>query len=51
MLRQSLQGVLGIPTSAEAASQVIAEAGVDPTLRAEQLDIGQFLSIARAVTA
>ena len=51
MLRQSLQGLLGIPTSAEAASQVIAEAGVDPTLRAEQLDIGQFLSIARAVTA
>ena len=51
MPRQSLQGVLGIQTSAEAASQVIAEAGVDPTLRAEQLDIGQFLSIARAVTA
>ena len=51
MLRQSLQGVLGIQTSAEAASQVIAEAGVDPTLRAEQLDIGQFLSIARAVAA
>ena len=51
VLRQSLQGVLGIPTSAEAASHAIAQAGVDPTLRAEQLDIGQFLSVARAVTA
>ena len=49
MLRQSLQGVLGIPTSAEAASEAIAVAGIDPTLRAEQLDIHQFLAIARAV--
>lgn len=51
MLRQSLQGVLGIPTSAEAASVAIARAGIDPTLRAEQLDIGQFLSIARVMTS
>lgn len=50
MLRQSLQGVLGIPTSADAASEAIAAAGVDPTLRAEQLEIAQFLAIARAVT-
>lgn len=51
MLRQSLQGVLGIATGADAASEAIAAAGVDPTLRAEQLEIGQFLAIARAVIA
>lgn len=50
MLRQSLQGVLGIPTSADGASEAIAAAGVDPTLRAEQLEIAQFLAIAQAVT-
>ncbi len=51
MLRQSLQGVLGIPSSADGASEAIAAAGIDPTLRAEQLNIGQFLAIARSVTA
>lgn len=51
MLRQSLQGVLGIAMGAEAASEAIAAAGVDPTLRAEQLGIEQFLAIARAVIA
>lgn len=49
MLRQSLQGVLGIPQGAEQASAVISGAGIDPTLRAEQLNIEQFLAIARAV--
>lgn len=49
MLRQSLQGVLGIPKSADGASEAIAAAGVDPTQRAEQLDIRQFLAIARTV--
>ena len=39
MLRQSLQGVLGIPESADGASKAIAAAGIDPTLRAEQLNI------------
>ncbi len=51
MLRQSLQGVLGIPSNAEGASEAIAAAGIDPTLRAEQLDISQFLAIARALAA
>ena len=50
MLRQSLQGVLGIPTTAEGAGGAISAAGVDPTARAEQLDIGQFLAIARTVS-
>lgn len=49
MLRQSLQGILGIPTSAEGASRVLEAAGIDATLRAEQLDIGQFLAIARSL--
>ena len=49
MLRQSLQGVLGIPTTAEGAGGAISAAGIDPTARAEQLDITDFLAIARAV--
>lgn len=49
MLRQSLQGVLGIPNNAEGASDAIAAGGVDPTHRAEQLEISQFLSIARTL--
>ena len=49
MLRQSLQGVLGIPTTAEGAGGAISAAGIDPTARAEQLDITDFLAIARTV--
>lgn len=49
MLRQSLQGVAGMPTVTEAASETIVAAGVDPTARAEQLSIEQFLAIARAL--
>lgn len=49
MLRQSLQGVLGIPTSAEGASEAISASGVDATARAEQLSTQQFLSVARAL--
>jgi len=48
MLRQSLQGVLGIPSSADGAAAILAYAGIDPTARAEQLDITHFLAIARA---
>ena len=51
MLRQSLQGVRGVPQTADAASEVIASAGIDPTLRAEQLSIEQFLAIARALSS
>lgn len=47
MLRQSLQGVAGIPTGAEHAADAITLAGIDPTARAEQLSIAQFLSLAR----
>lgn len=47
MLRQSLQGVAGMPASTEQASEVITAAGVSPTARAEQLSIEQFLAIAR----
>lgn len=41
MLRQSLQGGLG-----SGASDIITAAGIDPTLRAENLSIAQFLAIA-----
>lgn len=50
MLRQSLQGVRGVPGSAEGASEFLVAAGVDPTARAEQLAIADFLAIARALT-
>ena len=43
MLRQALQTVLGA-----GAAETIAAAGVDPTLRGEQLTVGDFLAIARA---
>jgi len=46
MLRQSLAAVLG-----PRASTVIEAGGVDPTSRGEVLEIGDFLSIARAVPA
>jgi 16S rRNA (adenine1518-N6/adenine1519-N6)-dimethyltransferase len=49
MLRQSLQGVRGMPRSADDASAVIESAGIDPTARAEQLHVEQFLAITRAL--
>lgn len=47
MLRQSLQGVVGIPSGAEHAAEVIAAAGIEPTARAEELSIAQYLTLAR----
>jgi len=49
MLRQSLQGVLAIPASADGASEMLAAANVEPTARAEQLAIEDFLAIARTL--
>lgn len=46
MLRQSLQSVLG---NLEESTAVLAAAGVDPTHRAEQLDVHAYLAIARAM--
>lgn len=48
MLRQSMQAVLG---DFEQTSATIEKAGIDPTLRAEQLHIDDFLAIARAQRA
>ncbi|MFQ5954341.1 MAG: 16S rRNA (adenine(1518)-N(6)/adenine(1519)-N(6))-dimethyltransferase RsmA [Kiloniellales bacterium] len=45
MLRSSLKG-LGVD-----AARLIADAGVDPTARAETLDIAQFCAVARALQA
>lgn len=45
MLRQALQPVLG---SLDRAVAAMTAAGVDPTLRAEQLGIDDYLAIARA---
>lgn len=45
MLRQALAEVFG---SSGAASEVLEKAGIDPTLRGEQLGIAQFVSIALA---
>jgi 16S rRNA (adenine1518-N6/adenine1519-N6)-dimethyltransferase len=45
MLRQALAETLG---GSAAASARLASAGVDPTLRGEQLTVGDFLRIARA---
>ncbi|MHA3724523.1 16S rRNA (adenine(1518)-N(6)/adenine(1519)-N(6))-dimethyltransferase RsmA [Leucobacter sp. HY1910] len=45
MLRQALQPVLG---TLEQAVSVMSVAGIDPTLRAEQLGIDDYLAIARA---
>ena len=45
MLRQSLSVVFG---DSATASAVITAAGVDPTARGEQLDVHDFLNIARA---
>lgn len=44
MLRQALQPLFG---DAKRAAEAIASAGVDPTARAEQLGIEQYLAIAR----
>ncbi len=46
MLRQALSGMLGGTTAS--ATEVLERAGVDPTLRGEQLDIHDYLRIARA---
>lgn len=46
MLRQALAPVLG--GSAAQASEVLTRAGVDPTLRGEQLTIEDFVAVARA---
>ncbi|MFC5500832.1 16S rRNA (adenine(1518)-N(6)/adenine(1519)-N(6))-dimethyltransferase RsmA [Lysinimonas soli] len=45
MLRQALAELLG---GSAAASARLEAAGVDPTLRGEQLSVGDFLAIARA---
>ncbi|UUT35608.1 16S rRNA (adenine(1518)-N(6)/adenine(1519)-N(6))-dimethyltransferase RsmA [Microbacterium elymi] len=45
MLRQAVSGVLG--GSASAASAVLEQAGIDPTVRGEQLTIDDFVAIAR----
>ncbi|MBG6059555.1 16S rRNA (adenine1518-N6/adenine1519-N6)-dimethyltransferase [Cryobacterium sp. MP_M5] len=45
MLRQSLSSVLG---DSATASAILAEAGIDPTERGEQLTVDDFLAIARA---
>jgi len=47
MLRQSLSGVLG---SSAAAAEVLERAGFAPTERGEQLDVDEFLAVARAST-
>ena len=46
MLRQALSRVLG--GSSSTATAVLAEAGIDPETRGEQLTVGDFLRIARA---
>jgi len=46
MLRQSLSGVLGGTSSA--ATSVLERAGIDPQARGEQLQVADFLNIARA---
>lgn len=45
MLRQALQPVLG---GTQETTSIIEAAGVDPTARAEQLGIAEYLAIARA---
>jgi 16S rRNA (adenine1518-N6/adenine1519-N6)-dimethyltransferase len=49
MLRQALSGVLG--GSAATATEVLERAGVDPQARGEQLEVDDFLRIARAIDA
>jgi 16S rRNA (adenine1518-N6/adenine1519-N6)-dimethyltransferase len=45
MLRQALSDLCG---SSAAATELLERAGIDPTLRGEQLNIAQFVSIANA---
>jgi 16S rRNA (adenine1518-N6/adenine1519-N6)-dimethyltransferase len=45
MLRQALADAMG---GSAAASAVLEAAGVDPTLRGEQLAVGDFLAVVRA---
>lgn len=45
MLRQALSELCG---SSAAATELLERAGIDPTLRGEQLNISQFVSIANA---
>jgi 16S rRNA (adenine1518-N6/adenine1519-N6)-dimethyltransferase len=45
-LRQALAEFAGSPTAAE---ELLTKAGLSPQLRGEQLDIDDFLSIAKAV--
>jgi 16S rRNA (adenine1518-N6/adenine1519-N6)-dimethyltransferase len=49
MLRQSLSGVLG--GSSASASAVLERAGIDPQSRGEQLQVADFLAIARVAGA
>jgi 16S rRNA (adenine1518-N6/adenine1519-N6)-dimethyltransferase len=49
MLRQSLAGVLG--GSSSAATSVLERAGVDPQARGEQLQVADFLTVARVAGA
>lgn len=49
MLRQSLSGVLGGTSSA--ATSVLERAGVDPQARGEQLQVADFLTVARVAGA
>jgi 16S rRNA (adenine1518-N6/adenine1519-N6)-dimethyltransferase len=49
MLRQSLSGVLG--GSSSAATSVLQRAGVDPQARGEQLQVADFLTVARVAGA
>jgi 16S rRNA (adenine1518-N6/adenine1519-N6)-dimethyltransferase len=48
MLRQALSVIFG---SGSAASAALEAAGVDPTLRGEQLNVHDFLRVARSVAA
>lgn len=45
MLRSALSGVFG---SSAAAENLLTQAGIDPTVRGESLDISQFAQLARA---
>lgn len=48
MLRSALASLLG---SSEQAEQVLLSAGIDPSVRGEQLDLEAFIAIARASAA
>ena len=48
MLRSALASLLG---SSEQAEQVLMSAGIDPSVRGEQLDLEAFIAIARASAA